>query len=148
MFQHKKQQIAMEARCALELDGRAPEGIELYRWLWVSSDREEIIIPVNQPNRAFVDDPSVPSATTEHPTVTITPVVELVREPDLLARCGWDIENRIAVLFLFEGGKKIERWTYEASYFSDADMHALAESGRIILGYSAPLHSNRLDGMV
>lgn len=147
MFQHKKQQIAMEARCALELDGRAPEGIELYRWLWVSADKQAIVIPLPSSHYGVtVEDRGVP--TTEHPTVTITPVVELVREPDLLARCGWDIENRIAVLFLFDGGKKIERVTYEASYFSDADMHALAESGRIILGYSAPLHSNRLDGMV
>ena len=134
--------MAMEARCALELDARAPEGIELFRWIWASNDLSEVVCPLpNGDLGAFAVPQGGLSPVMD--TVTILPLVELVREPaqnipGLRARCGWDTNTRIAVLFLLNGGKDIEKMKHTSSYFSDADMHTLADSGRAFLGTMSP----------
>lgn len=119
-------------RAAVERFDGAPEGIELYRWLWVPASYRSYLIPVYRPlGVSFMGDEIDLLNPGPRSVVEITPVMWVRRPPDL-AWVGWSEDERIAVLFYADGGPEPERLPTDEP-ISDTGIQAIAHSGYDVL---------------
>jgi hypothetical protein len=103
-----EQQQAERVRALFEASAEAPEGVELWRWLWAPATTRRWCLPVqHDPATAAWDFAPPPDAKGLFRVVEVEPVLWLrphdpARPP--VAAVGWNREVRTAVLFMGRGG--------------------------------------------
>ncbi len=121
------------ARRRVEEMETAPEGIELYRWLWVPRGyRHGWNVMVQEPVKVTACE-DIPASIPLPPTVCVFWTVMIadlpIYHPDCrVAYVGWNREVRTAVIFYADGGPTPERIRVPEAV-SDEGMAALASSG-------------------
>jgi len=90
-------------------DWFTPEGLELFKWLWVPATYEKLMVVPHVVSQRMLQRPEEDDYYAEPQMVEIRTI--MTRRGDMtyygpyLARVGWNVEERIAVLFFLEGGK-------------------------------------------